>query len=366
MEPNDWLRYTSFPELNRVLLIAKQLGAEEEPIEVAHLIEACQGIVRGGGLQDHRFNIDVAEKIGLLQPQRNLLKIASFGLEFLQGNPLSLYDITPEQISILLHHFFVFGPASDQSRRLLNLFIYDESRDAYVFKKGRGVIPSELEPIFVSLQKLGAISASKGSWILSPEASLLRDLNVLGPSLLTPSQLDAIIKRKRDRGSDAEAIAMEFEKTRLRSQGDAMRASLVHQVSELSTVAGYDIASFSTESTTYDRLIEVKAVTISNPRFYITRGEIIKALKEEDKYWIYFVDPQFSSEPTLILLPAPHCWLPKSLLDELSSPLGKVISTDWQIEPKAILPILSSSRGWTKLERFRYIVVSFEDILLEE
>ena len=120
-----------------------------------------------------------------------------------------------------------------------------------------------------------------------------------------PANLDAILARKRQVGNIGETLAMEYEMKRLAGYGDLVHR--VEQVSAIDPYAGYDIASFDgcQSSPYHDRLIEVKATSGTQPRFFWSRNEICKARKYGDRYWIYLWT-DIDSSKTLRMIQNPY------------------------------------------------------------
>ena len=92
-------------------------------------------------------------------------------------------------------------------------------------------------------------------------------------------------------GNEGEKYAMKFEEERLgQKEGMLDLAFDVKQISLTDVYAGFDIKSYDGSKSKlmeHDRMIEVKTTTNSKPRFYWSSGEVEKAKREREKYWIY-------------------------------------------------------------------------------
>ena len=105
--------------------------------------------------------------------------------------------------------------------------------------------------------------------------------------------MDAILERKEILGEEAENWVLEYEKRRIKDH------PLLHQVRKISNEhasAGYDILSFSSNtSLTHDLFIEVKSFS-ENESFFWSDNEIETAKKMKEKYALYIVDRSKISE----------------------------------------------------------------------
>lgn len=100
--------------------------------------------------------------------------------------------------------------------------------------------------------------------------------------------LDQLLKQQEEqskRGLEAEEFVLRLERNRL--PGKAYR---IKRISDFDVTAGYDIASYETEtSEKYDRFVEVKCY-LGKPHFYWSENECDVAKQKGEKYILCLVD----------------------------------------------------------------------------
>lgn len=111
--------------------------------------------------------------------------------------------------------------------------------------------------------------------------------------LLSIEELQKKLQQDIECGEQAEKFAWEYEVIRLKQIGINKEPL---RVSSIDAMAGYDMVSYeSGSSTSYDRFIEVKAV--SKNGFYWSRNEYETAQLKADKYYLYLVDLRMIDQP---------------------------------------------------------------------
>ena len=109
-------------------------------------------------------------------------------------------------------------------------------------------------------------------------------------SATSPLELQAVLRAREKLGREAELEVLKFESARLRKRPGL--AKRIKHIAAENVGAGYDILSF-TESTISagfsDRLIEVKAVSSVDFKFYWSRNEIEAAHVHGPNYFLYLV-----------------------------------------------------------------------------
>lgn len=105
------------------------------------------------------------------------------------------------------------------------------------------------------------------------------------------------LEQQEAQGEIAELYALEYEKNRLVG---TLNADRVKRISDIDISAGYDIVSFENGSSSeYDCFIEVKSF-VGNIHFYWSMNEIEVATLYGDKYVLYLVNAEKTSEPDYI------------------------------------------------------------------
>ena len=109
--------------------------------------------------------------------------------------------------------------------------------------------------------------------------------------LVSPNELIDILANLKHIGDIAEQFVLEVETNRLSNRG----LMPVHEAI-VNTASGYDIKSYSENSYSFDKFIEVKAITDSRA-FYISENELLVASELKDRYYLCLVEIQ-AGEPT--------------------------------------------------------------------
>ncbi len=188
-------------------------------------------------------------------------------------------------MEIIINNKVVF---SQFVKRYLDNFILKDS--SYSFK------PSTEENLKYSwirnfLMELELIEFNRGSntyYISEKYHHIIGEY--LETRMLSPDELEAIQDRQKVLGTSAELKIIEYEKERLNKSPYLVEK--IQHVALKDTRAGYDILSFDLPDNSGDfieRYIEVKAVSISNFRFYLTDNEIKKSILYNEQYYLYLL-----------------------------------------------------------------------------
>lgn len=104
----------------------------------------------------------------------------------------------------------------------------------------------------------------------------------------SPKELQNELKKQADIGRRAEERVLAYEQARLRRYPDLMKR--ISHIALENTLAGYDISSFEAyESGETPRFIEVKAVSVTDYKFYWSRNEMQEAERLGKQYWLYLL-----------------------------------------------------------------------------
>ena len=115
-------------------------------------------------------------------------------------------------------------------------------------------------------------------------------LETKGKSPTSPIELQNILRAREKLGREAELEVLKFEAARLRNHPRLARR--IKHVAAENVGAGYDILSFTESATSAgfsDRLIEVKAVSAADFKFFWSRNEIEAARVHGQNYFLYLV-----------------------------------------------------------------------------
>ena len=135
----------------------------------------------------------------------------------------------------------------------------------------------------------------------------------------TPEKLDKVVKGNVEIGLAAEEQVFEHE---CKIVGHRDAGNVIHIALE-NTNAGFDIASTRREEETDHlriRMIEVKAVSMKDWAFTLTRNEIRVAIENKDAYHLYLV-PVIEGKPDV------------TRMDVIQNPMGELLDeNEWTIE----------------------------------
>lgn len=109
-------------------------------------------------------------------------------------------------------------------------------------------------------------------------------------SATSPLELQAVLRAREKLGRDAELAVLKFEATRLRNHPGL--AKRIKHVATENVGAGFDVLSFTESENKFgfsDRLIEVKAVSSIDFKFYWSRNEIETARVHGSNYYLYLI-----------------------------------------------------------------------------
>ena len=109
-------------------------------------------------------------------------------------------------------------------------------------------------------------------------------------SSTTPAELQKVLYERNKLGQEAEREVLKFEAARLRHRPDLVKQ--IKYVADENVGAGYDILSFTELANTTrisDRLIEVKAVSPADFKFYWSTNEIEAARVHCSNYFLYLL-----------------------------------------------------------------------------
>lgn len=107
--------------------------------------------------------------------------------------------------------------------------------------------------------------------------------------------LEQLLKQQEEqskRGLEAEEFVLDLERNRI-----PRKAHKIKRISDFDVAAGYDIVSYTSESSDkYDRFVEVKCY-LGKPHFYWSENECDIAKQKGDKYVLCLVDYAHIGEP---------------------------------------------------------------------
>lgn len=278
-------------ELNRVLIVARELRDDDGRASVNAVVRQCGSTAIEGQLPDHGETIAFAEKIGLVTRHSGMLQLTETAGVFLSFNPEQAYDLTVEQRRLLLRTVYLSGMLKDDVRGLLKSFAPAFNRETYRWSALDGPsLGADGEIILGHLRQLNAVVHSGDIFEVSAAyvdsiAALLAE-----GSGWDHEALKRFLAQRTEVGEIAEELVLRWERGRLRAAACDVEAECVRSISRLKVAAGYDIESFDAASAglNYDRFIEVKGSRGSDVNFMWSESEMGVARRLGSQYWLYF------------------------------------------------------------------------------
>ena len=121
----------------------------------------------------------------------------------------------------------------------------------------------------------------------------LEILNLINEKEFSPEQLEKVLKNKKKIGEKAEKYIFKKESEKIKSIDSNLK---VDHVALRDVSAGFDIQSYEKKKEKINKIyIEVKAVSKSNYKFYLSMQEKQTAIKFKDKYYIYLLPVDLSN-----------------------------------------------------------------------
>jgi len=108
----------------------------------------------------------------------------------------------------------------------------------------------------------------------------------------SPDVLKKILEQKEKFGLKAENVVFQYEKNTLKKLDKNLKP--IH-ISQQDVDAGYDILSYEKHKDTFKKIfIEVKGISRSDYRFYLSINESMVAEKYKEDYYLYLIPRDFS------------------------------------------------------------------------
>ncbi len=109
----------------------------------------------------------------------------------------------------------------------------------------------------------------------------------------SPQQLNLLLHKKALLGLEAEKLILKYEKDKLKKYNKKLTPKHI-ALEDVS--AGYDILSYQKENNSFKKIyIEVKAVSSSDYRFFLSNLEFTTSLKYKSSYYIYLLPVDYSN-----------------------------------------------------------------------
>lgn len=280
---------TTLNVFNKVLLSLVELCPDGEFCSTHTLIEQCRSIAHGGQIIEYPPVLDACKTAGLIQIKSSRVRISSLGQKLLSANTNRFFEITEGQKQIIAERIVFRGAWSQPARDLFEFFDLNTESETYEFAKSDSEIPRNLAKATQLFKHLGILLEEEFIISVSQKYSQRVYELTADAKALSEIALERILVENRKLGVQGENAVVEFEKKRLLKLGKPIQAALVRRISTFDVAAGYDVESFdgTNESISPDRLIEVKATTGDELRFYWTANEREVAKKKKNRYWIY-------------------------------------------------------------------------------
>lgn len=224
--------------------------------------------------------INIGQQLGLINVDKyERIIITKIGEEFLSKRKKINYELSIEQKEFLAPIYIPYK--YQEIREIIELFKYNEGQ----YKCSKNLILKKMNKLVENMIYLEILIDTQDELILS---NSYLAIYLLSTKQITKNELDIELKRKKVIGDKGEKLALEYEKERLYRLGLTEQAEKVKVVSNEFVNLGFDILSFSSKDTRYNRFIEVKVVNESEGFYWsINEKQIASFLGE--KYFLYLV-----------------------------------------------------------------------------
>jgi len=277
-------------ELNRVLLAVSSLLSQDGKARHDSVIQQCESTIIEGRMPKHELSVQFAGRIGLLRKEGYVLSITPEGRSFLELNPGSQYDLSPDQKRFILRTCYLHGPLRNDIFNLLHGFSLAYNKDTFRWSEVDGSPLAGESWMIDQLCQLGLLARGDGWLEVTPEyVNTVASFREEGRGW-SEEKFRERLQEKLEVGNIAEELVKTFEVERLKKSGHVVESLSVRRISKLRVNAGYDIESFDGKcpNLNYDRFIEVKGAKGADLHFFWSDNEIRIAKILKEKYWIYF------------------------------------------------------------------------------
>jgi len=225
-----------------------------------------------------RFNKYLQDSLNFLV-ELNIISINNNRTEIENIN-LSFKDFLISKIIISSQ----YGPPL---KEYLNNFVKLDNK--FIFKPNDtyNSITSSLRNFLISMDLVKYDMDNDRYLLLSDEF-----LNRLNKVKFSPEELKKQLQKQSQIGLLAEEFVFKMEKKKLLKFGQNI---LPEHISKFDVSTGYDILSYEKNNNNFKKIyIEVKAVSSSNFRFFLSNGEFQSSLKYKIDYFLYLLPVDYS------------------------------------------------------------------------
>jgi len=278
-------------DINRVLLALETLGFGRARTPRRLLLRYLNGEVIYG--QNPLFDpiFEYLKVTEVISERPTGFGLTGLGRDILAKNIGKSYEIQNLQRPLILRRCYLDGPFRSQTKRLLKKFIPDPNTDKLTWSELDSEPLEDVEWVNIHLVQLGIVERAQHLYSVNPEFNDVLSGFQSESSDFTEAQFRTVLREKKLLGEMAEKFVLQWEKKRLKNQGNRTESLCVKRISKKRINAGYDIESFNgtAKFLEHDRFIEVKGSGDPKVRFVWTQNEMMKAAELGNKYWIYFV-----------------------------------------------------------------------------
>lgn len=284
---------------NKVLISLSDLTPHRDSCSVSSLITHCKSFTIGGVRGEYESVLNHCKFCGLISMKGETVSLSVLGYKFLSANRERYFEITESQKQILAEKIIFKGAWSHHARELFGYFSANPRTALYELSTVDTSLQTNQNITIHFLKYLGILHQVNSLIQVNSKYSQLVYELTADSKAISEQQLEQLLMENRKLGAKAENAVVEFEKKRLLKIGKTIQSDLVKRISTVNAAAGYDIESFNgdTDDVFPDRLIEVKATTGDDIRFYWTINEREVSKKKKDKYWIYILTSFKEDQP---------------------------------------------------------------------
>lgn len=167
-------------------------------------------------------------------------------------------------------------------KEYLNNFVRQNQKLVFKPNDSYNSITSSLRNFLISMDLVKYEINVDQYWLLSDEF-----LDKLNKRKFSPEELRKQLEKQNQIGLLAEEFVFKIEKEKIYKFDQSL---LPEHVSKLDVSAGFDILSYQKNNDEIKKIfIEVKAVSSSNFKFYLSNSEFQTSLKYKDDYFLYLL-----------------------------------------------------------------------------
>ena len=231
--------------------------------------------------EENKDNLSSVKNL-FLRNNKNLQETLNFIIDLnlieVEGNKIFIKEYSNNLKDLVIKKIIEKPKYSIVLKTYLNNFVNDGNIIKFKPNVGLNILTSSLRNLLITMEVIHH-DISQDTYQLVDKSIINRITNLE----YSPQQLEQELLRKKQIGLDAEKLVFLNETNDVKKIDKKLK---VDHVSLRDVSAGFDIKSFKKiENEVKEAYIEVKAVSSSNYKFYLSLGEYQKAKKNISNYY---------------------------------------------------------------------------------